>query len=423
MKKATKAKKSGATKAPEEWGKRDPVQYMVNPLTGERDQAMGIEYDIHKINAEYKKLGCPEDVFDPSVLPYDKAKYFFLSSSRSVGKTTNVILWGMCANKIYGTTVMYVRQRESMIEKKYLDNTTGLMSTIRSYHYIEKLTGGRWNSCEYYARVWRYTNVDDSGKVVEKCPEAFMICLDVDQNEVYKSTLSAPLGDIVIFDELISKDYKENEAVYFLDLEKTIFRDRLSPICCFLLSNVTDVYNPYLREFQIQKHVAILAEGDSCIVQTNKGTRIYCEIIGSKNKVRPLVNTAWYGFDNPLLNSITGGGGWNIIPYPHIWRDENRETIQRHIYVLYQENVIELEICKDSHVGLHVCAHPVRKISDPAITVYTVGEIREPRHVYGFGTGRPIDKIVWSLYIQKKWYYADNDTGAIIEHYAGQAGK
>lgn len=414
--KRTAKKKGPNKKAPE--AKKEDFEWLLNPITGVRDPNMGIEYDFNKINKLYKSLNCPDDVYNPTHLPYDKCKYFMLLSSRSVGKTTNILLWGMCANKIYGTQIMYIRQREAMIERRYLDNTVGLLSVIRAFGYVEKITEGRWHDVEYYARAWRYVNRDAEGKITEKCPDAFMVCVDIDQAETYKSTLNAPRGDILVFDEFISHDYKENEFCIFCDLVKTIIRDRMSPII-FMLANNTSVYNQYIYEMEAKMHVAALAEGDNCIYQTSKGTMVYCEYIGTKNKVRPIINSQFFGFSNQGLAAITGGG-WVITPYPHIWKDETREILQKYIYLKYQEQYIELEICTNADVGVHVCAHRTRKITDP-IVIYTIGEIRQPREVYAFGNRRPIDKLIWGLFEQNLWYFADDDVGAIVSNYHAQA--
>lgn len=414
-------KKKKETKAPEvQKDVRDEIPYLINPVTGLPDPNTGVAYDWNKVNKLYKTLKCPDDVYDPTHIPWNNAKYFLLASSRSVGKTTNVLLWSMCCVKLYpGTQIMYIRQREAMIERRYLDNTVGLMSVIRAFHYVEMLTDNKYNDVEYYARVWRYVLRGEDGKIVEKS-EPFMVCLDIDQGETYKSTLAAPRGDILIFDEMISSDYRENEFVHYCDLVKTVLRDRLSPICICLMNNI-DIYSPYLREFGVNKIFANLSEGDCTIHQTPKGTLIYCEYIGAKSKVRPLVNSQYFGFDNPLMTSITGGGGWAITPAPHIWRDETREVLQRGICLLYQEQVVELELCTNESVGLHVCAHMLRKLPSNPLTVYTIGEIRNPWEVYGFGIRRPVDKLIWGLFEQNKFYYSHDDVASIIDHFHAAA--
>lgn len=422
--KTTKKKGASKTEAPEtRKQEREPIPWLINPVTGEPDPNTGVDYDWNKINKAYKALGCPDDIFDPTTLPWGHAKYYHLASARSVGKTTNVLLWCMAACELYpGSQIMYVRTREAMIERRYLDNTIGLMSVIRSFHYIEKITNGRWNGVEYYARVWRYVNIDpETGKTIEKCPTAFMVCVDIDQSETYRSTLNAPQGDFIIVDELVaanSRDYREGEFVGLCQLIKTIARDRLSPVVITLMNSL-DIYNPYLKEFGIQKTFAALQEGAGIFVKSPKGTTMWCEYIGAKSKLRPLVNSAYFGFDNPLLSSITGGSGWAITPYPHIWKDETRQILQRGICLMFQDNIIELEVCMNEGSGLHICAHPLRKLPDDnhLLTVYVTEPPRQAKEVYGFGTRRPIDRLIWGLFSENKWFFSDDETGGIVDHY------
>ena len=402
--------------------KKPVIEYLENPATGVPDPQMGIKYDWNLIRKAYKSLGCPDDVYDPTVMPLEIAKYFHLASSRSVGKTTNILLLGMCMHELYGTQLVYIRQHESAIERKYLDSSTGLFTAIKTWNYASKITDGRWNSVEYYARVWRYVNRDDTGKIIEKCPTSFMTCVSIDQTEQLRSTFSATNADYIIVDELISKDYRFDppEFIDLCQLIKTIIRDRLSPIIITLFNNF-DIYSPWLREFDIKDAFAPMSEGENAMVKTRKGTPMYCEFIGALNKARPFVNSAYFGFDNALITSITGGGGWAIEPCPRIFRDETREILQKRIYIVHQDNILELEICKNDSVGLHICVHHARKIMDDALVIYTVEAPRKPREVYGFGHRRPIDDIVWGLFQKNLWYFADEDCAAITNCYWAEA--
>ena len=73
------------------------------------NKELGILYDWKKIYRLYKKLGCPDNVYNPTTLPINQAKYFMLLSERKTGKTTNLLLLGMCANQEYGTVIHYIR--------------------------------------------------------------------------------------------------------------------------------------------------------------------------------------------------------------------------------------------------------------------------------------------------------------------------
>jgi hypothetical protein len=71
--------------------KRPKVRYIDN------DPNLGIDYDWELIAKEYKKLGVPPEYDITEIIPLgnEAIKWYILTSERSVGKTTNVLLVGM----------------------------------------------------------------------------------------------------------------------------------------------------------------------------------------------------------------------------------------------------------------------------------------------------------------------------------------
>ena len=69
------------------------------------DKKLGLKYDFNLVKKEFKKLKIPKDVYNPSKLPLDAAKWYISMSPRGVGKTTNILLLGMVMNKLYGTEI------------------------------------------------------------------------------------------------------------------------------------------------------------------------------------------------------------------------------------------------------------------------------------------------------------------------------
>ena len=393
------------------------IHYLKDEHGSERKE-LGIDYDWEHVRKMYKALNCPPGFYDPTTMPVSEAAHNVLFSARSTGKTTNVLLFFMCAAWAYSGEIIYCRQRDFMIEKGKLDK---LFEIIRAFHYVSKITGGRYTDVNYYSRAWRYVNRDDTGKIIEQS-DPFCVCVAVDRNEVYKSTLNAPRGDFLVYDEFISSDYEKNEFIHFLDLCKTIFRDRISPVVVWVCNN-TDPWSEYLRELNVQGVVARMCDGESAYVKTSKGTVIYCERVGVKSEIRKVVNSKYYGFDNPLINSITGGDGWNIDCFPHIEDDDTREVLTRGIFVEFENTITELELCVSENVGLHILAHKATKVSDKAVCDYTLGDISKLYHAYGFGPGRKIDKVVWGLYTENKWYFSNNEVGNICLNYYNRARK
>ena len=110
---------------------------------------MTINHD--KAIKEYRKLGVPEGLFDPTECPLNIAKYFTIVTERASGKTTNVLLYGLVCNKLFGTVIQYIRRDDSMLAPK---NAKSLMETIIYNGYVEKLTGDKYNNMLYKSRRW-----------------------------------------------------------------------------------------------------------------------------------------------------------------------------------------------------------------------------------------------------------------------------
>ena len=381
------------------------------------DIQCGIEYDWRKVKEEFRKLNIPKDVYSPMHLPFDKAKYNVLLSERSRGKTTNILLLGMCMHKLYGTTIEYIRKKEDQITKKI---TINLFTTILEYDYIEKLTDGKYNSIWYNARRWYYCLVDEDGNVIEKAPTHFMSMLSIDRNETYKSGYNAPRGDYIVYDEFISKYYYADEFLYFTDLLKTIIRDRLSPII-FMLSNMIDKNSEYLDELMISEQVMLMSVGDSSLITTKKGTNIYVELLEMSKKTitprRQLSNKLYFGFDNPKLINITGGD-WVVENYPHIPKKIEYDSVINNIFMKFASNYIRLEVVKYNDQFFVFCTKFTSVIYEDSI-ILTLEPPDKSNEIYGLGRGK-VFKFIWGLYDDKRFRYQSNTIGAWIDKYVYQ---
>ena len=381
------------------------------------DIQCGIEYDWRKVKEEFRKLNIPKDVYSPMHLPFDKAKYNVLLSERSRGKTTNILLLGMCMHKLYGTTIEYIRKKEDQITKKI---TINLFTTILEYDYIEKLTDGKYNSIWYNARRWYYCLVDEDGNVIEKAPTHFMSMLSIDRNETYKSGYNAPRGDFIVYDEFISKYYYADEFLYFTDLLKTIIRDRLSPII-FMLSNMIDKNSEYLDELMISDQVMLMSVGDSSLITTKKGTNIYVELLEMSKKTitprRQLSNKLYFGFDNPKLINITGGD-WVVENSPHIPKKIEYDSVINNIFMKFASNYIRLDVVKYNDQFFVFCTKFTSVIYDDSI-ILTLEPPDKSNEIYGLGRGK-VFKFIWGLYDDKRFRYQSNTIGAWIDKYVYQ---
>lgn len=379
----------------------------------------GIDYDYSKINAEYKKLKCPKDYYNPTHIPFHRAKYYHILSSRGTGKTNNVLLWCMCARKVHENypVLVYIRQRIDMIMPK---NLSTMFNVIVENGYVEKLTDGKYNNIFYKARKFYYCKTDDDGNVIDQDPRHFMVCLSLDKHQDIKSSLSEPYGDFVILDEYIS-DYYNNDFIRFMDTLSTVLRDRMSGHI-FMLANTIEKNSVWFREFEIYDEVQYINFGENRIIESNLGTNVYVEVVKStegKEGKQKVSQKLYFGFSNPLLASITGSCVWAIKNYPHIPSlSENDSLICNNRFIDNYGRLLKLELWNTENLGFIVLVHNATKLYDDSV-IYTLNDITDNRMRCGIGYSK-LDKFIFTLYTRNKFYYATNEVGEFFNNYLKQ---
>lgn len=378
--------------------------------------------DWQKIRKEYKKLKCPNNVWNPLTLPLGKCGYYIVLSDRSRGKTTNALLLGMVMNKIDGSIIEYVRQRREQIMPKFI---LSLFSTIIQYGYVEKITNGEYNTIRNKSRRGYYAHVNENGEMDKIATEPFIHFAGIDECMDLKSTYNSPNSNIIIFDEFISKIYYRDECVDFLDIVSTYFRMRTNGII-MMLANTIDKNSPYFDELSLRDAIDKIHMGENEIVTTSMGTKIYMEILGTvANSQKRLVNKWFFGFKNPKLASITGTESWALPEFQHIPKNSKTEIIRRGIFICHAGKYVALDIVLNDKIGYCVYAHPATIIHNDSI-IYTSGNITDTRYKYRFGdmTFDKLSKLIWGkMYNRNLFFFSDNSTGALVESYVSLCKK
>lgn len=372
----------------------------------------GIKYDYKAIRREFKKLGTPKTVYNPCHLPLETCSWLVTLSERSRGKTTNLLLMGMCCYKLYGTGICYIRSNEQMIMPK---QSRDMFSNIISWGYVEKLTDGKYNTITYKSRRWYYALADADGNIEAQDPNAFCIMLSIDKNEQYKSILDTK-NDFIIFDEFIERSYYPQQFIMFCDLLSTILRQRQTGHI-FLAANTIDIASPYFSELMISEQVKNMVQGDKEYITTSKGTSIYVEILGKRppraDKKQKEINKLYYGFENPKLVSITGEATWAMSNYPHT--PISFRILDKRHYISYYDKLINLEICESEDRTIFINCHFATKTYDDSI-IYSTDFSTDPRHRYRLGS-RVVDKFIFDKYDKNLFTFADNTVGSLVEKY------
>ena len=388
------------------------VKYINN-----REQ-LGIEYDWGLIRKEYNKLGVPSDYYDiPWKAIQEGNKYIMSLSERSTGKTTNLgLLVGLVMNKLYGTLVVYIRPTEDELSASHANKLVDVIKSYNEGHYIKMLTDGEYNSIYYHWRQFYYCFVDETGEIVKKSSKPIIQLLSIQRSQDYKSTLNVPLGDWIVLDEFIGKYYRPDEAVHFLDLLKTIIRDRMSPVVC-MLANTINLNSTYFEEFEISREVRKMTKGDKRTLVTDRGTKIYVEIINlvRKDNAHSILNSMFFGFKNPKIASITGEDVLAFDCVPHIPRVENKTILVNNLYIENNLELLKVELVKCEGMKAHLEVHRATRTYDDSI-ILTIGEIKDNRHYWGLGP-KSLNSFLSKYITNRQVYYSSNEVGSIFKDY------
>ena len=378
----------------------------------------GIQYDYAAIEKEYRRLGVPDAFYTPPFAAIPRNKYLISLSDRSTGKTTNWLLYGLVMNKLYGTVIQYVRATEGELAPSHAEKLVEVLRSYNSGEYIRKLTNGEFNSIYYHWKQFYYCYVDDNNMRVAVSEKPIIQCLSIDRANDYKSTYNAPVGDIIILDEFIGKYYRPGEAIQFMDLTKTIIRDRQSPFIV-MLANTINLTSHYFEEMEISRDVRNMKKGEVRSVTTEKGTHIFIEIVDvniTKSKERQTVNRLFYGFKNPKLNAITGEGLYAFDSVPHIPKHtESYYVIQNNIYIETGIDLLQCEYCYDDVLQYHFEIHRANRTYDDSVILSL--ELKEDvRYLFGFGTKR-LQGIFGRFLAERKVYFSSNEIGTVFYDY------
>ena len=383
----------------------------------------GLNIDWKAVKKIYDGLDVPDGFYK---IPWGAIrggnKYMIPLSQRSTGKTTNVILLGLCMSKWsdWKIQIAYIRPTEGEIAQSHAERLTEVINTYKDGHYIKTLTDGKYNCLVWHWRQFFFALRGEDGKIVDRAEKSVIQCLSVEREIDYKSTLNMPYGDLIIYDEFIGQRYKPNEAILFFDLTKTIIRSRLSPII-FMCANTISVTSQYFEELEISREVKRLQLGEKKEVVTERGTRIYIELVDPKSLSKTdskigIINSLFYGFKNPKLASITGGELFAFESVPHILpKMESDREIVKNLYIETVGELLQVEFKYNDVLGYHIEVHRATRTYDDSI-ILSVKHETDTRYKFGFGADN-IESIITTAIRKQNIYFSSNEVGAIFYDY------
>ena len=363
----------------------------------------------------YKSLSVPADTMDVlgEILPNERTWNIILSA-RARGKTTNMLLWGMCLNACYGVEIQYIRQREQQIQPKYSEKLFEIINNAQ-YGYVEKITGGNFNAVKVFRRKCFYCRIDDEGNEIERAEMPFMTLLCVEKNLDYKSGYNAPNGDYILFDEFLTTvGYLTDEFARLNDLLSTIIRLR-ETAHIYLLGNLIDRYSIYFDELQLNDIIAEISYNEHRFLQSG-ATTLHLYMLPKTGEKQSKINLKYFNWLNPKLNAITTNTGlWALACYPKPPHGDFKRMTRRQIHL--NGKYITLELRR----GITDGAFYVFCFSDTydsTIIQFDIDSGAYYNQLYRYGLGyTETDKFISHLFKLGRFYYSNNSVGALFESY------
>lgn len=164
----------------------------------------------------YKSLDVPKQyVWIPNLLECDN---YVGVSDRSRGKTTNSVLLGLCAFKLFGWSTGYFRNTKEDGKKSNLET---LAQVINQYGYVKKLFP-QYDRIVYHYQGGYWCMVNDETQD-ESDPIMYKFIVDEYVSYLGRNEITC---NIFIYDEFMHDEYKSDRFIHFLSLHKTISRER-----------------------------------------------------------------------------------------------------------------------------------------------------------------------------------------------------
>lgn len=237
--------------------------------------------------------------------------YNIATSYRNGGKTTNGLIWCLCANKLYGSHISYIRTDKTMITRsKIMTLFDGINCTVLDdgRNYIQHIYNNEFDHITYFhmEKVFKLTRETMTADEMKTAP---IICYvhSVDENDRLRSGFADNMLDIIIYDEFMDKKITSSTMINFMHIVSTFFRARCNSII-FMFCNMSTGAPTILQQMGI--YTKVLAQTTPyAMYTTEKHTRITVEILEVSetfSNERNKMNDTFFGFDLDGIEIIRG---------------------------------------------------------------------------------------------------------------------
>ena len=358
-----------------------------------------------------------EGHYSPLQVVKTNTPYIISYGGRNLGKTFAwlILIYAIWQCEGYKSVLMR-RMAETLKSSKVAETFT----KVFDLGYVPNNKG--YTGITYRTGAWRGYWTDEKGKITYDEPFCYPFALS-SKIETNKGVSDIEKLGIIFFDEALTADnYLTDEWGRFQNAISTLVREN-SQACCVLCANTVSWVAPYFREFGI-KNVRSIKKGTVKVFQCLDETAVtleYCNDVVA-NRKKKIVDRRFFGFKSGTADMIRVGG-WEIHSYQHLTRemieDRHRELITRDIYIAHENEILCLELYVMDDFGPLVNVRPADNF-DLGKVIYVVGDHTDPRYHHKPNPSNKIDKLIWTLYHNNRFYYADNLCGEIVKKFLAE---
>lgn len=256
------------------------------------------------------------------ILDYAKSincPFVGIAGGKGNGKTYDIIRIGLNERIKNGYIMRYLRRYAESIKPK------AIQSLCKPHRQtLINLTEGKYNDFNYYQNRFWLVRRDDTGKIVEKDNEPFIVCNALNSVEAFTGTDEGECS-MIFYDEFLSREKELADEYYNLMIfHSNCVRNRVNKWTPLVLVGNTVTRNSCLiTEFGVNLYD--MKKGEITVVKNSKGeAKIVFEYCDEVEVMQEAADVYYNRFnDNDRIKMIYKGD-WTIGNYPHT----NQQTIK-----------------------------------------------------------------------------------------------
>lgn len=249
------------------------------------------------------------------ILDYAKSincPFVGIAGGKGNGKTYDIIRIGLNERIKNGYIMRYLRRYAESIKPK------AIQSLCKPHRQtLINLTEGKFNDFNYYQNRFWLVRRDDTGKIVEKDNEPFIVCNALNSVEAFTGTDEGECS-MIFYDEFLSREKELSDEYYNLMIfHSNCIRNRVNKWTPLVLVGNTVTRNSCLiTEFGVNLYD--MKKGEITVVKNSKGeAKIVFEYCDEVEVMQEAADVYYNRFnDNDRIKMIYKGD-WTIGNYPH----------------------------------------------------------------------------------------------------------